>query len=106
MHTNNPLPQPDRGRRTYSVEFITQLVAACRIPSMSVASVAREHGINHKAETALARVVQVFGAAHPHHAYLFANQRANRMKVLLHDGVGAHPSKRLGDRQESGWRCN
>lgn len=22
-------------------------------------------------ETALARVVQVFGAAHPHHAYLF-----------------------------------
>jgi len=39
-------------------------------------------------ETALARVVQVFGAAHPHHAYLFANQRANRMKVLVHDGVG------------------
>ncbi|WP_158270443.1 IS66 family insertion sequence element accessory protein TnpB [Limnohabitans sp. 2KL-17] len=38
-------------------------------------------------ETALARVVQVFGAAHPHHAYLFANQRANRMKVLVHDGV-------------------
>ena len=57
-------------------------------------------------ETALARVVQVFGAAHPHHAYLFANQRANRMKVLVHDGVGAHLSKRLGDRQESGWRCN
>jgi transposase len=40
------------------------------------------------ADTALARVVQVFGAAHPHHAYLFANQRANRMKVLVHDGVG------------------
>ena len=39
-------------------------------------------------ETALARVVQVFGAAQPHHAYLFANQRANRMKVLVHDGVG------------------
>jgi transposase len=39
-------------------------------------------------ETALARVVQVFGAAHPHHAYLFANQRATRMKVLVHDGVG------------------
>ena len=39
-------------------------------------------------ETALARVVQVFGAAHPHHAYLFANARANRMKVLVHDGVG------------------
>jgi hypothetical protein len=26
--------------------------------------------------TALARVVKVFGAAHPHHAYLFANRRA------------------------------
>jgi len=32
-------------------------------------------------DTALARVVSVFGAAHPHHAYLFANKRANRMKV-------------------------
>jgi transposase len=38
--------------------------------------------------TVLARVVQVFGAAHPHHAYLFANARANRMKVLVHDGFG------------------
>lgn len=26
-------------------------------------------------ETALARVVKVFGAAHPHTAYLFANRR-------------------------------
>ena len=39
-------------------------------------------------EAALARVVHVFGAAHPHHAYLFANRRANRMKVLVHDGLG------------------
>jgi len=39
-------------------------------------------------ETALARVVQIFGAAHPHHAYLFANRRANRIKVLVHDGIG------------------
>ena len=39
-------------------------------------------------DTALARVVSVFGAAHPHHAYLFANKRANRMKVLVHDGIG------------------
>ena len=29
-------------------------------------------------DTALARVVTVFGAAHPHHAYLFANKRALR----------------------------
>lgn len=39
-------------------------------------------------ESALARVVKVFGAAHPHTAYLFANRRATRMKVLVHDGVG------------------
>ncbi len=39
-------------------------------------------------ETALSRVVKVFGEARPHHAYLFANRRANRMKVLVHDGIG------------------
>ncbi len=39
-------------------------------------------------EAALARVVNVFGEARPHHAYLFANRRANRMKVLVHDGIG------------------
>ena len=39
-------------------------------------------------EGALARVVNVFGCARPHHAYLFANRRANRMKVLVHDGIG------------------
>jgi transposase len=39
-------------------------------------------------ETVLGRVVRVFGAAHPHHAYLFANRRASRMKVLVHDGIG------------------
>jgi len=39
-------------------------------------------------ETALARVVSVFGSAKAHHAYLFANRRASRMKVLVHDGFG------------------
>ncbi len=39
------------------------------------------------ADTELARVVSVFGAAHPHTAYLFANKRANRMKVLVIDGI-------------------
>jgi transposase len=39
-------------------------------------------------DTALARVVKVFGAAHPHQAYLLPNRRANRMKVLVHDGIG------------------
>ncbi|WP_200845805.1 IS66 family insertion sequence element accessory protein TnpB, partial [Raoultella sp. 18051] len=39
-------------------------------------------------ESVLGRVVKVFGEARPHHAYLFANRRANRMKVLVHDGIG------------------
>jgi len=39
-------------------------------------------------ETALARVVRVFGEARPHHAYLFTNRRANRIKMLVHDGIG------------------
>ncbi|MQT61436.1 MULTISPECIES: IS66 family insertion sequence element accessory protein TnpB [Pseudomonas] len=41
-------------------------------------------------ETALARVIGVFGAAKPHCAYLFANRRATRMKVLVHDRVNEH----------------
>jgi transposase len=40
------------------------------------------------ADTALARVVNVFGEARAHNAYLFVNKRANRMKVLVHDGFG------------------
>ena len=39
-------------------------------------------------ETILSKVVQVFGAAQPHHAYCFANRRASRLKVLVHDGIG------------------
>lgn len=53
-------------------------------------------------------MVAVVGAAHPHHAYLFANKRANRIKVLVHDGIwlaahGLHRGKFVwpapGDRQ-------
>jgi transposase len=38
--------------------------------------------------TALGRVLAVFGVAHPHHAYVFANRRGDRLKVLVHDGIG------------------
>ncbi len=36
----------------------------------------------------LARVAQVFGTAQSHHAYLFANARHTRIKLLIHDGLG------------------
>ena len=39
-------------------------------------------------DTALARVVQVFGAARPHHAYVFTHKRSTRLKVLVHDRIG------------------
>jgi transposase len=54
-------------------------------------------------ETALARVVKVFGEARPHHAYLFANRRANRMKVLVHDGVGVWLAARRLNRSGFVW---
>lgn len=40
------------------------------------------------ADRLLAKVVQVFGAAQAHHGYLFANARATRIKLLVHDGFG------------------
>lgn len=37
----------------------------------------------------LGAVVRGFeGGARPHHAYVFANRRADRLKVLVYDGVG------------------
>ena len=39
-------------------------------------------------ERLLAGVVQVFGSAQAHHGYLFANARATRIKLLVHDGFG------------------
>lgn len=39
-------------------------------------------------DTALARVIQSFGTAKHHTAYVFANQRANRMKILMVDPFG------------------
>lgn len=40
------------------------------------------------ANCALTRVVEVFGNAKPHHAYLFVNRRANRLRVNVHRGLG------------------
>lgn len=40
------------------------------------------------AERLLAHVVLALGGAQAHHAYLFANARATRIKLLVHDGFG------------------
>ena len=55
-------------------------------------------------ETILARVVSMFGEARPHHAYLFANRRANRMKVLVHDGYGIWLANRRLNQGRFCWR--
>ena len=39
-------------------------------------------------DTILAKAAHVFGEARPHHAYLFANRRRTRMKVLVQDSQG------------------
>ena len=36
----------------------------------------------------LSVVVNTLGKAHAHHGYLFANARASRIKLLVHDGFG------------------
>ena len=40
------------------------------------------------AERLLAHVVHALGSAQAHHGYLFANARASRIKLLVHDGFG------------------
>lgn len=46
MYTNTE-DSARRPRRRYSADFKQELVQLCRQPGMSVASVARRHGINH-----------------------------------------------------------
>lgn len=50
-------------------------------------------------ETALTKVIAVFGVAEPHCAYLFAN----RMKVLVHDGVGLWLAARRLNQSKFHW---
>ena len=40
------------------------------------------------ADRLLTVVVNTVGRAHAHHGYLFANARATRVKLLVHDGFG------------------
>ena len=58
------------------------------------------------ADRLLARVVQVFGAAQVHHGYLFANARASRMKLLVHDGFGVWCAARRLNKGSFEWPRN
>lgn len=40
------------------------------------------------AERLLAHVVHALGSANAHHGYMFANARATRVKMIVHDGFG------------------
>ncbi|MGF6540294.1 IS66 family insertion sequence element accessory protein TnpB [Paraburkholderia youngii] len=53
-------------------------------------------------DTALARMVKVFGAAHPHHAYFFTNRRANRLASRQCRSVRATTSARRQEQARSG----
>lgn len=54
-------------------------------------------------DTALARVIKVFGEARPHHAYLFAIRNGTRMKVLVDDGLGIWLAARRLNRGRFVW---
>ncbi len=67
-------------------ELVADLAEVIRIDAIWLATAPLD--MRAGTDSALARVVKVFGSARPHHAYLFANKRTNRMKVLIHDGFG------------------
>lgn len=56
-------------------------------------------------DTALDRVITVFGAPHPHRACLFANWRANCLQMLVHDGIVAWLAARRLSQGQFTWPC-
>ena len=55
------------------------------------------------AERLLAHVVQSLGGARAHHGYLFANARATRIKLVVHDGFGVWCAARRLNRGHFVW---
>jgi transposase len=55
------------------------------------------------AERLLAHVVQTLGGARAHHGYLFANARATRIKLVVHDGFGVWCAARRLNRGHFVW---
>lgn len=54
-------------------------------------------------DTLMNQIITVFGAAQAHHAYLFANRSANRMKVIVHDGFGVWLCSRRLHKDSFNW---
>jgi transposase len=81
--------------------LVAEVVAMIRTEAiwMSIDAVDMRAGT----DTLLARILVVFGEARPHHAYLFANQRRTRMKVLVHDGIGIWLACRRLDQGRFTW---
>ena len=86
-------------RRRYSREFKERIFAECLQPGESIAAVAVRHELNpnmvHKLRKSLQRPAQeesirlpAPGTDAPGPASVFANKRANRVKVLVCDGFG------------------
>ncbi|WP_256580522.1 IS66 family insertion sequence element accessory protein TnpB [Pseudomonas sp. Irchel s3h14] len=75
------------GRKRRLCHLSVRPVAMIRIDAIWLATEPMD--MRADTETALARLIAVFGAAKPLCAYLFANRRANRMKVLVHEWVPA-----------------
>ncbi|WP_415750528.1 IS66 family insertion sequence element accessory protein TnpB [Burkholderia sp. BCC1993] len=48
-------------------------------------------------------MIKAFGAAHSHHAYLFTNRSASRMKVRVHDGIGIRLAARRLNQGQFAW---
>lgn len=55
------------------------------------------------AERLLNVVINTVGSARAHHGYLFANSRATRIKLLVHDGFGVWCATRRLHRGRFAW---
>ena len=55
------------------------------------------------AERLMAHVVHALGSARAHHGYVFANARATRIKLLVHDGFGVWCAARRLNRGRFTW---
>jgi transposase len=78
--------------------------AVIRIEAVWLAAQPLDMRIGRRA--AMVRVANVFVEARSHHAYLFANRRANSMKVLVHDGIDVWLAARRLNSGKFVWQQN